>query len=208
MSQPPGTEWVTRAEAEARPFFTHDCAHGWDHVQRVRYLAVSLADAEGADHDICEAAALLHDIGRGAPGQPSTGHAAVSAERAKPILERIGCPPDKRPAILAAIAQHSYHEGEIPSELEARILQDADRLDAMGAVGIARAFMRAGEQGRALSTAVDHFHRKLLRLRDQMHTPAARAMADRRHRILLRFLEDLANESPDLGGPAAPKVSS
>jgi len=201
-------DWVARAELEARRFFPHECSHGWDHVLRVRYLAVSLADAEGADHDICEAAALLHDIGRGKPGEPSSGHAAVSAQRAEPILERVGCPDAKAPAILDAIAQHSFHEGATPRELEARILQDADRLDALGAVGIARAFMRAGEQGRALSTAVEHFHEKLLRLRDQMHTPAARAMADRRHRILLRFLEDLADESPNLGGQAAPKVSS
>jgi len=164
----------------------------------VRFIAVSLADAEGADHDICEAAALLHDIGRGRPAEPSSGHAAVSAERAKPILERVGCPPEKVPVILSAIAQHSFHQGETPRELEARILQDADRLDAMGAVGIARAFMRAGEQGRSLAAAVDHFHEKLLRLQDQMHTPAARAMAARRHQILVRFLEDLAAESPKL----------
>ncbi len=101
---------------------------------------------------------------------------------------------DKTETIVSAIADHSYQEGRRPRCLEGRVLQDADRLDAMGAVGIGRAFMRAGERGRSLSSAAQHFHDKLLRLQDGMHTEAAREMAAGRHGVLERFLGELAAE--------------
>jgi len=187
--------WFHGLEAEAQGFFPHACAHGWDHVMRVRGLAMHIARAESADLEVVDAAALLHDIGRGGPHDASEGHAAASAQLAEITLDRRDCPPGERAAIIAAIRDHSYAEGCTPASLEGRILQDADRLDACGAVGIARAFMRAGEQGRAMDTAVAHFHDKLLRLGEGMHTPTARRIAEERHEVLVRFLEDLTREA-------------
>jgi len=186
--------WLEAVEQEAKRYFEHDCAHGWDHVERVRTLAVAMAEREGGDALVTEAAALLHDIGRHGPGESSSGHATASAGLAGPVLARVGCPTDKAETIVSAIADHSYQEGRQPRCLEGRILQDADRLDAMGAVGIGRAFMRAGERGRSLASAAQHFHDKLLRLQDGMHTETARELAARRHQVLERFLSDLKTE--------------
>jgi uncharacterized protein len=187
-------DWLEAVEQEAKRYFEHDCAHGWDHVERVRALAVALAEREGGDIVVTEAAALLHDIGRQGPGESSSGHAAASAELAGPILQRVGCPTEKAETIVASIADHSYQEGRQPRCLEGRILQDADRLDAMGAVGIGRAFMRAGERRRSLASAAQHFHDKLLQLEDGMHTETAREMAVGRHGVLERFLRELEAE--------------
>ena len=98
------------------------------------------------------------------------------------------------PAIAHAIRAHRFRSTETPVTLEARILSDADKLDAMGAVGIARTFMRAGEHQGTMDDAIRHFHEKLLNLSGLMYTGTGREIAEERHALLSRFLAALNEE--------------
>ncbi|WP_292366718.1 MULTISPECIES: HD domain-containing protein [unclassified Methanoculleus] len=169
-------------------------AHGFDHTERVVRLCEHLGAHEGADMRILIPAALFHDIAR--PYEEETGvpHEEEGARMAESYLRSIRYPKDRIAAITHAIRAHRYSSGIAPETLEARILSDADNLDAMGAVGIARTFMQSGEQGRGIADATGHFHEKLLNLRDLMYTESARSLAEKRHAFLLAFLEALDDE--------------
>lgn len=199
---------------EARRYYAglRDPAHDFDHVLRVTEMAVRIARAEGADVEVVRAAALLHDVGRGdASGRD---HAEVSADVARRILE--SHPPEKVEAVTQAILQHRFRSGPPPDSLEARCLFDADKLDSIGAIGVARAFAFAGSIGQRLWDEVapdyaDRFARgdvrpgehtshheyvvKLSRLRERMTTRAGRAIAEERHAATAAFFERLAREA-------------
>lgn len=194
---------------EARQYYQgHESSHDFDHVLRVLALAERIACAEGGDLEVVRAAALLHDIGRAQEEVTGEDHAAVGAARAREILA--GHPPEKVEAVVEAIASHRFRSGLPPETPEARALFDADKLDAMGAVGIARAFARAGAQGRRLwvpqdvaaaqgdgspeHTAVHEFVVKLSRLRDTMTTATGRALAEERHAFMVEFFTRLDAE--------------
>ncbi len=187
---------------DARMYYNADPVHGFDHVLRVLALAERIARAEGADSEIVRAAVLLHDIARPAEdeGTGQHDHAALAAERARAILQ--GHPPERVEAVCQAIRCHRFRSGPPPETLEARVLFDADKLDAMGAIGIARAFAYAGQHGQPLSSPpdeaqhspVDEFRQKLARLRDQMTTATGRALAQERHAFMEAFFERLAAE--------------
>jgi len=128
-------------------------SHGWDHAERVWNLCRHIGRAEGADLEILRPAAYLHDIGR--PEEKASGgeicHAVAGAARARPILEDHGCDKETVEKVVHCIASHRFRRnGEQPGTLEARVLFDADKLDAIGAVGIGRAFLFAGEVGARL----------------------------------------------------------
>ena len=127
---------------DARRYYAdrRDPAHDFDHVLRVTEMAVRLARAEGADVEVVRAAALLHDVGR--DDASGRDHAEVSADVARRILE--SHPPEKVEAVTQAILQHRFRSGPRPDSLEARCLFDADKLDSIGAIGIARAYAIAG----------------------------------------------------------------
>jgi uncharacterized protein len=134
---------------EARQYYQgHESSHDFDHVLRVLALAERIARAEGGDLEVVRAAALLHDIGRAEEEATGGDHAAIGAARAREILA--GHPPEKVEAVAAAIASHRFRSGPPPATPEARALFDADKLDAMGAIGVARAFARAGAHGQRL----------------------------------------------------------
>jgi len=200
--------------AEARGYYAgvRDPAHDFDHVLRVTAMAVRIARAEGADVEIVRAAALLHDVGRG--DRSGRDHAEVSADRARDILH--AHPPDQVAVVAQAIGQHRFRAGPPPDTLEARCLFDADKLDSIGAIGVARAFAYAGVIGQRLWDQVapdypDRFARgaagrgehtphheyivKLSRLRDGMTTPTGRAIAEERHAVMAAFFERLAREA-------------
>ena len=122
-----------------------DAAHDFDHVLRVTALAVHIAQAEGADVEIVRTAALLHDIGL---DNGRVGHEEVAAERARGILA--GQPPEKVEAVTQAIRSHRFRAGPPPQTLEAKCLFDADKLDAIGAIGVARVFAYGGAAGQRL----------------------------------------------------------
>jgi uncharacterized protein len=178
-----------------RSVFQESGAHGFDHVERVTRLCEQLGAREGADMNILIPAALFHDIGR--PLEEKTGlpHEEEGARMAETFLRSIHYPEGLIPSITHAIRAHRYSTGITPETLEARILSDADKLDAMGAVGIARTFMQSGEQGRGMTDAIDHIHAKLLRLQDLMYTESARDIAERRHAFLTAFIETLEYET-------------
>ena len=190
---------------------SNDPAHDFDHVLRVTALAERIARAEGAEVEIVRAAALLHDVARGAAA--GRDHAEVAAEQAREILK--SHPPEKVEAVARAIQQHRFRSGPPPDTLEARCLFDADKLESIGAIGVARAFAYSGVIGQRLWAEVEpdyaeRFARgetrpaehtshheytvKLSQLRDRMTTSAGRAIADERHAFLLAFYERLARE--------------
>ena len=169
-------------------------SHGMEHVMRVVRLCEIIGTREHADMDILIPAALLHDIAR--PGEKAHGipHETEGARMAEEYLSSIGYKEDLIPKIAHAIRSHRYRSTSRPQSLEAQILSDADKLDAMGTVGIARTFMRAAEHGGTIDDAVSHFHDKLLNLKGIMYTDTAREIAKSRHAVLVRFLADLEDE--------------
>ena len=124
---------------EARQHYTAaDTAHDFEHVLRVWRLVQRIGPAEGADMIVLQAATLLHDVARADELRTGVCHAAEGARRAQAILA--GHPPAQVEAVAHAIAAHRFRGDVAPATLEARVLYDADKLDAMGAIGIARAY--------------------------------------------------------------------
>jgi uncharacterized protein len=169
-------------------------SHGMGHVRRVVALCEAVGRIEGADMAILLPAAILHDIAR--PREKSQGipHNVEGARIAAAYLRSIGYDGRRIGPVADAIRTHRYRSEETPESLEARILSDADKLDAMGAIGIARTFMRAAEHGGDIGDAVNHFHDKLLRLHNRMYTKTAARIAAGRHAFLVSFLAALEAE--------------
>jgi uncharacterized protein len=178
-----------------------DSTHDFDHVLRVYCLAEHIGLAEGADMGVLRTAALLHDIAR--PDQDAgrvADHAAQGARRARQILA--GQPLEFIEAVAHAIEAHRFRVDRPPQTLEAKILYDADKLDAIGAVGIARAFAYGGYRGRRLwapsdsdeHTAMKEFAVKLSKVKGTLFTRTARAIAEERHAFMVEFFERMAAE--------------
>ena len=200
--------------AEARRYYEGaDAVHDFDHVLRVLALAERIGRVEGADLEVVRAAALLHDVGREQAEAGGLDHAAFAADRAREILAR--WPPAKVEAVAHAIAAHRFRTGPEPATLEAQVLFDADKLDAIGAVGVARAFAYGGAHGQRLwapietvdvarwleegddpaeHTPVHEFVVKLSRVKERLFTPTGRAIAEERHAYMVAFFERLAAE--------------
>jgi uncharacterized protein len=204
---------LEQARAYVREELERDSSgHDWWHIARVTEMAVRLAAKEQADPFVCELAALLHDIAD-AKLNPSK---EAGLQKVRTWLEQQDTDPESREHIMEIIATMSYSggHGKPMSTLEGKVVQDADRLDAIGAIGIARTFAYAGSKGHLMhnpelppreqmseeqyrkeqGTAVNHFHEKLLKLKDLMNTEAARRVAEERHRVMERFLEQFTNE--------------
>ena len=188
-----------------------DAAHDMAHLARVVRTAQRLAADEGASLDVVLPAAWLHDCVHVRIGSPDRPRASVmAADVAVEFLAGIGYPVTFFEAIHHAIAAHSFSARITPDTTEARVVQDADRLDAMGAIGIARTMMLAGELGRILYdvedpfaerrtpddrvATIDHFYTKLLVIPDTMQTASGRREATRRKAYLLGYLEQLRSE--------------
>jgi uncharacterized protein len=139
---------------EARRYYGNsDAVHDFDHVLRVLALAERIGQEEGSDMEIVRAAVLLHDVGREQADATGLDHAAVGAEQVREILA--GQPSAKVEAIVHAVAAHRYRTTPEPETLEAQVLFDADKLDAIGAVGIARAFAYGGAHGQRLWAPIE-----------------------------------------------------
>lgn len=194
---------------EARQYYTDsDAAHDFDHVLRVLALAERIGQADGAAMEIVRTATLLHDVARAEEERTGACHARVGAERARQILA--GHPADKVEAVAQAIASHRFRDEVVPQTLEARVLYDADKLDAIGAIGIARAYALAGKRGQRLwagtpadslaeSQSTDHtpvheFIFKLSQLKEALFTDTARQIAKERHRYMVEFFTRLEEE--------------
>jgi uncharacterized protein len=194
-----------------------DPVHDFDHVLRVLTLAQRIGGAEGADMGVVETAVLLHDIHRAGEDQQAhvhnaetADHALLAAEQARHILSRLNPPPDPGfiDAVAHAIAAHRFRNAIEPQTLEAKVVFDADKLDAIGAIGVARAYAYGGMTGQKLWMDVppdypgggaDHTPRhefvyKLARIQDRMQTETGRAMARERHAYMQAFFERLEEE--------------
>jgi len=175
-------------EASKRRQKLNGC-HGFKHTERVVQLCSVLGDRLGADISVLIPAAILHDVGRG-----EDDHAEKGAEIARTILKENGVPPHKIEKIVETIRVHSFSGGLEALNLEAQILSDADKLDAMGAIGVYRAGQYSGEHDRSLEDYVVHFHEKLLTLKDLLYTDEARKLAEDRHRFMESYLEEFMKE--------------
>jgi uncharacterized protein len=175
-------------EASRRHQRMNGC-HGFEHTKRVVALCSVLGERLGADMSVLIPAAILHDVGRG-----EDSHAEKGAEKARSILTEHGVPRDGVDRIVEAVRVHSFSGGLGAASLEAQILSDADKLDAMGAVGVYRAAQYSGEHDRSLEDYVDHFHEKLLTLKGLLYTDEAKKLAESRHRFMESFLEEFMKE--------------
>jgi uncharacterized protein len=180
---------LEKLEKIVRETIPHHGTHGLEHTMRVYKTCQTLGESLGADMSILLPAVLLHDVVRG-----GEDHALASSVEAEDILQGLGYPDTAIEEISKIIAAHSFSAGRTPESLEAEILSDADKLDAMGALGVYRAAMYSAENERPLENYVAHFREKLLTLRDMMFTDEARRLAEPRHRFLLEFLEQIEGE--------------
>jgi uncharacterized protein len=195
---------------EARQYYVGaEAVHDFDHVLRVLALAERIAHAEGADAEIVSTAVLLHDIARGRRERPDVDHAQAGADMARRLLA--GHPPEKVEAVAYAIAAHRFRTGPTPTTLEAKVLYDADKLDAIGAIGVARAFAYGGHQGQRLwaqvgddyregtaapgeHTPVHEYTIKLRKIEDRLLTETGRRLAKERHAFMVAFFDRLEHE--------------
>jgi uncharacterized protein len=169
-------------------------SHGLDHTLRVTHLCGIIGDYEKANPDIVIPAALLHDIARPQEEKTKIPHEIAGSAMAESFLKSIGYNSELIPAITHAILTHRFSSSLPPQSLEAKILSDADKLDASGAIGLARAFITAGERGGDITDGILHIHEKLLKLSDRMYTHTARSIALERHSTLKNFLDSLVYE--------------
>jgi uncharacterized protein len=186
--------------------------HDWYHIYRVKKLAENIAEQEGADHFICVMAALLHDIA----DEKIAGTEEKGLQEVRLWLESIAVENQYLEQIISIISTMSFKGGNQSAmqTLEGQVVQDADRLDAIGAIGIGRTFAYSGTKGQLMydpeipvrekmtkdqyrnekSTAVNHFYEKLLKLKNTMNTTYAKKLANERHAFLESFLEQFFGE--------------
>jgi uncharacterized protein len=161
--------------------------HGYEHTERVVELCSYLGKILDADLEVIIPAAILHDIGR-----DSDNHAYHGAFLAKKILEDLGY--TKIDEIVHAIEVHSFSTGGEANSIEAQILSDADKLDAMGAVGIYRAAQYGVENDCKIDEFIRHFREKLLLLKELLYTDEAKKLANLRHKFMLEYVNEIEKE--------------
>jgi uncharacterized protein len=188
-----------------------DGSHDVSHLHRVWSNVCAIRDKEGGDHQVLLAATLLHDcvsVEKNSPFRSSASR--LAAAKATELLAEMGWDEERTQAVAHAIESHSYSADITPTSLEAKILQDADRLDALGMVGVARLFYVSGRMGSHLYDpadpqaqqrdlddkrfAVDHFTTKIFTLAQGFQTATGRQMAQVRHARAERFLREFMEE--------------
>ena len=187
-------------------------SHDWTHTLRVCRLCERIAESETADVEVLRIAALLHDIGRRDQDEASGSvcHAERGVQIAAGIIDNLPLSDAQKKNILHCIGTHRFRGKNPPKTIEAKILFDADKLDSIGAVGVGRAFLFAGEVGAMLhnpnnnientlsysrdDTGFREYQLKLRKIRDRTLTRQGRMLADERHRFMERFFERFIEE--------------
>ena len=189
----------------------NDAAHDFEHIMRVYRNTKNLCKSEEANPKLVLCAALLHDIvsfpKSDKRSKTSSKKSSILAEK---ILKKYNFSKNEIQIICNAILDHSFSKNKVPKTIEGKILQDADRLDAIGAIGIARAFAVGGHENRSFYNkldpfcikrspddkkwTLDHFFRKLLLLEKLMNTKSAKIEAKKRTKIIKKYLDDLKRE--------------
>lgn len=201
------------AHIKAR-FLAESSGHDWHHINRVWQLTRRIAAQEGADSQIAELGALVHDI---ADWKFHDGDDSVGPREAEALLRREGATEAVIAAVVDIVATISYKGAGVTTAmrtLEGQCVQDADRLDAIGAIGIARCFAYGGHAGRLMhdpdevpvlhqtaaaykaskGASLNHFYEKLFLLKDRMNTPTGRVLAEPRHRFMEAFVAQFLEE--------------
>ncbi|GGE39829.1 phosphohydrolase [Pullulanibacillus camelliae] len=204
---------INKAKAFARSELGGDpSGHDWWHVWRVAKLAKRLAAEEQADAFICELTAWLHDVA----DEKLNDNEETGLQKVELWLKEHGIDIEDQQHILAIIQTMSFKGGgrQPMQTLEGKVVQDADRLDALGAIGIARTFAYSGARGQLIydpsitvrehlthaayrnekSTAINHFYEKLLKLKVTMNTAYGQQLAEERHRFMLEYLDNFYKE--------------
>lgn len=204
---------IENAERFARSELENDkTGHDWWHIHRVVKMAEKLAYDEGADRFICVVAALLHDVA----DEKLNDSKEAGLYKVSEWLKSQAFQEEDQQHIMEIISTMSYNAGTNPRmrTLEGEVVQDADRLDAIGAISIARAFLYAGWKGHPIydpqikprdsmtpeeyrhgkSTAINHFYEKLLKLKDDINTPSAKRIAEVRHQYMKEYVERFMQE--------------
>ena len=195
-------------------FLAESSGHDWHHINRVWQLTRQIAAQEGANREIAELGALVHDI---ADWKFHDGDDSIGPREAKSLLRREGAAAEVIAAVVDIVASISYKGAGVTTAmrtLEGQCVQDADRLDAIGAIGIARCFAYGGHAGRLMhdpdeapvlhqsaaaykaskGASLNHFYEKLFLLKDRMNTPTGRALAEPRHRFMEDFVAQFLAE--------------
>lgn len=204
-------EIIARAAAYVKEKFENEYSgHDWFHTLRVFKTATRIAEAEGADVETVQLAALLHDV----DDRKLSPKTYEEKANARSFLSANNVDESRIDEICRIIGEISFAENCVPSTLEGKCVQDADRLDAIGAVGIARAFAYGGNHNRLMyhpdiapklnmskeeyiksnSTTVNHFYEKLFKLTDMMNTDAAKAIAKERDAYMRDFIAEFLDE--------------
>jgi uncharacterized protein len=187
-------------------------SHGWDHVVRVADLCKTIGRAEGASMSVLMAAAFLHDIGRKAEdvSRGKRDHAKLGARLAGSLLREFSLTATERQRIVECIRTHRFRDGHDPVSIEAKVLYDADKIDSLGAVGVGRAFLFAGEVGARLvnerriadsssyspeDTAYREYLVKLRKLPAKLCTVSGRRIARERARVMREFFRAFRKET-------------
>jgi uncharacterized protein len=208
-------DWITKTEDFIKDrFFGEGTGHDWFHIDRVRKNAVFIAQKEGANLLQVEMAALLHDI---ADHKFHNGDLNEGPKQANAWLQKLELGPKEIKAIVTIIDEVSFKGAQVDtpvSSAESACVQDADRLDAIGAIGVARAFAFGGAHDRLLydpaieptmhgdfesyrldkSGTIAHFYEKLLLLKDRMQTETGKKLAAQRHTFMETYLEQFFRE--------------
>ena len=205
-------DWAERFEAILRDRLGPDGSHDIGHFHRVWRMSQEISAQEGGDLEVLAAASWFHDLVNPPKDSPDRKHASsLSAEAAAPILVAQGFPQAKLPAVQHAIRAHSFSAEIMAKTVEAKVVQDADRLDALGAIGIARTFYVAGQMNSALfhpddplaehralddrAFSLDHFETKLFQIAETMNTAAGRRIAERRADYMRQYIATLIAET-------------
>ena len=189
----------------------NDPAHDFDHIMRVFKNAQKICKKENTHEKLVLSAVLLHDIVSYPKFDKRSKLSSIkSAEKSKKILKKFNFTKEEIQTISDTIRDHSFSRNKIPATIEGKILQDADRLDAIGAIGIARVFAVSGSEKRPFYNvkdpfcknrvpndeiwALDHFYRKLFKLESLMNTKSGKIEAKKRTKVLKDFLNELKKE--------------
>lgn len=209
------TSVINRTEEYVKETLKADSSgHDWWHIDRVRNMAVRLAEAEAVDRYTVELAALLHDI---ADWKFNDGDTTIGATKSRQWLAHLAVDQAVQDKVYEIVAKVSFKGAGVkaaPMSLEGQIVQDADRLDAIGAIGIARTFAYGGHFNRTMhdpdeapvhhdtfekykdnkGTTINHFYEKLLLLKERLNTKSAREIAEHRHKFIEAFLAEFFDE--------------
>ena len=202
---------INSLKQEIHSLMINDSAHDFDHIMRVFKNAQKICKKENANEKLVLSAVLLHDIVSYPKSDKRSKSSSIKcAEESKKILKKFNFTKEEVQIISDAIRDHSFSRNKIPITLEGKILQDADRLDAIGAIGIARVFAVGGSEKRPFYNVqdpfcknripndkiwtLDHFYHKLLKLESLMNTKSGKIEAKKRTKVLKGFLNELKKE--------------